>query len=361
MTEEFKQYADQLKNQKLFELEELYQNCLEIYAPVFQTHFRQLCETLVKLQQDGSLGAISYLEYTLLFTNLVHENATAEVRVYNDDWYFDAGQQAVGSFDLSFLFTKYQELWKDLMSCRKRFGGAVTAHETIACLLSYASQFYKYVVSAFRFSILPCIEAEPFISVRRADEFEINIGEYMAYTEAIYKECKNRTAQKTLEWFAMREEYEYTFEDFTGLDLSGADLSEIDLRYADLRRTTLTGTDFQDAMLYGTRFCSASMQGADLRYCQLHESDFTDADLTNARFSYASGYRGVPDHTNWSITGYRSISFRNANLTNADFCKTRIHDADFTGAVMTGAKIDRKRLETFALSPQQRQAIQIIE
>lgn len=361
MTKEFKEYADKLKTEKLFELEEIYQTRLDDYIPIFQKHFFQLCESIVHLQNKQELNEISYLEYTLLFTNLIQGEETAEVRVYNDHWYFDPLQRIVGSFDFSFLFTKYKELQETLMSSRKRFAGAVTAQDTVAYLLSCASQFYKYVVSSFRFSILPCVQTEPFLSIRRGNEFEINVGEYMAHTEAIYKENRQRTSSETLEWFSMREEYEYAFEDFSGLDFSGADLSEIDLRYSNLSRTTLVGTDFQDSMLFGTRFCHANLQNADLRYCQIHESDFTGADLTNACFTAAKAFRGVPNHAKWSITGYRSVSFRDANLTNADFTKTQIRDADFTGAVMDGAIMERTLSDQFALSEKQLRKIKIID
>lgn len=359
MTREYQQYAEQLKNQKLFELEEIYQTRLDTFTPILRQHFCDTCETILHLQQKKKLGKLSYLEYTLLRTNLIRHQTLAEVRVYDDHWYFDAGQLAVADFDCSFFLHKYQELWDELMSARKRFPGTGPAQETTAFLLSCASQFYKYIVSALRFSILPCTDKEPFLSIQRAEEFEINAGEYMAYTEAVYKENHRRTSKETLEWFAMREEYEYAFEDFTGLDFSNADLSEIDLRYADLRRTSLNNTDFQDSMLFGTRFCDASMHHADLRYCLLHESDFTGADLTNARFTAAKAYRGVPDRTRWSITGYRSVSFRNANLTHADFTQTDIEDADFTGAIMDGTRIDRQQLYQFALSPAQLQAVSI--
>ena len=70
----------------------------------------------------------------------------------------------------------------------------------------------------------------------------------MGYTEAIYKENKKRTSEDSLAWFSLRREFEYAFEDFSGLDFTGADLSEIDLRYSDLRNAKLTSTDFQDSM-----------------------------------------------------------------------------------------------------------------
>ena len=361
MTDEYMRYANQKKNQKLFELEDLYQNQFDTYAPVFQKHFQSVCETIRSMQKNEQLGELSYLEYTLLYTNLIHAEHTAQVRAYDNRWYFDPHQRIIGSFDLSPFFFKYKELWADLMSCRKRFAGAVTAQETLAYLLSCAASFFQYITAAFRFSILPCIKAEPFLSLRRADAFEINVGEYMAFTEAIYKENRTRSSQKTLDWFALRLEFAYAYESFCGLDLTNADLSEIDLRYADLSHAALEGTDFQDALLYGTRFCHANLRNADFRYSQLYEADFTGADLTNANFRAAEGYRGVPDHTDWFIPGYRSICFKNADLSRADFTRTKIRDADFTGATMNGTILERKTAAHFALSDSQRRAVQIID
>lgn len=362
MIEKFQNYALQLKNQKLFEMEELYQKNFNDYVSIFQKHFLEICENIIHLQQSGILGEISYLEYTLLYTNLLQKKEAAEVRVYNHNWYFDSGQHIVGNFDFSCLFIKYQELWTELFSARKRFAGIVASHEVKSFLLSCARSFYRYVIAVCRFSILSCVESEPFLSIYKSDEFEINVGEYMAYTETIYKENKKRTSKDALDWFSLRLEFEYAFEDFTGLDFSRADLSEIDLRYSDLRQSRLTGTDFQDSMLCGTRFCHADMRDANLCYCLLHEADFTGANLANACFTCAKSYAGIsPRQTEWKIPGYRQVSFRSTNLTNADFQATDIRDADFTEAVMDGTLVQKKQLAGLKLSEEQKRQIRITE
>lgn len=361
MTDEYMQYMEAQKNQKLFEMEDLYQSRLDEFIPAIQDSLNQSFQTVVALQKNGRLGEISYLEYTFLYTNLINQKDAAQMRVYDDNWYFDPYQRVIGEFDYSLLFTKYWELWTQLLSGRKRSAKAATAKETISFLLSCASQFYKYIAAAVYFSILPCISEDPFQSILRADEFEINVGEYMAYTKAVYKENRNRSLKATLDWFALREEYDYAFEAFCGLDFSGADLSEIDLRYADLRHAAFKNTDFEDSLLYGARFCHANLQGANFCYSQIHEADFTGADLANARFCRAYAYRGAPDPVHWLNVGYRSVNFHAANLTNADFTHASIYDADFTGANMTGAKLDRAQLERFALSFEQKQSVTVID
>ena len=305
MNKIFEEYAIQLKNQKLFEMEDIYQKHFSEFVPFFQKHFQETCENIIKMQKAGRLGEISYLEYTLLYTNMLQKKETAEVRVYDNNWYFGDKQQIVNEFDFSVLFTKYHELSSELMAYRKRFAGEASSQEVQSFLFSCIRPFYCYIISIFRYSILPCINKEPFLSIQRTDKFEINIGEYMGYTEAIYKENKKRTSEDSLAWFSLRREFEYAFEDFSGLD-------------------------------------------------------FTGADLSGAKFIAAEAHAGVPNHNKWIITGYQRVSFRNACLKKADFQRTRTLDADFTGAVMDGALFQQSQLTSFELSPEQMKVINIV-
>lgn len=360
MTEEFMQYAQNLKNDKLLETEYLYHSDLVSYFPHFQKNMSSICENIITLQKNGLLGNISYLEYTLLHTNLMQKKYIAEVRVYHNKWYFDARQCIAGHFDFSSLFVRYHELWEQLSASRKRFPG-VSAQEITAFVLSCASLFYKYVISACRFLILSCIDKEPFLSLQRTDTFEIRAGEYMAYTEPIYTENKKRTAEEALEWLSKRLEYDYTYESFAGLDLSHADLSKASLNYTDFRNAALIGTDFQNARLTGTRFCQADLTGADFRNCVLHEADFRGAQLNGACFASASSFYGIFINLAWTNPGYRCVNFQNADLSHADFRNAYIPGADFTGAVMNGTLLQQDQLRQFFLSPQQKQAVCITD
>ncbi len=101
------------------------------------------------------------------------------------------------------------------------------------------------------------------------------------------------------------------------------------------------------------------MKGADLRYSLIHESDFTGADLSGAKFTATEAHAGVPGYNKWIVTGYQRVSFRGANLSGADFLRSSIRDADFTGAVMDGAVFQRGQLPQYNLSPEQLQVINI--
>lgn len=357
MKEEFSSIAKSLENDYLFSTEALYQKNKSIYISRFQEHFSDTCARIVTLQQQGKLGEIAYLEYTMLYSNFINHNYIAEVRVYDDTWYFDKMQQVIGTFDVSFLFVYLEQLWNELLSVRKRYAGSVTSQEVTSFVIESFPKFYNYVVSSCRFGILPLIESEPFCLIKCMDEFELNIGSYMGTTEAIYKENRNKNREQFIEWFKERKEFDYAFEDFSGMDFSDLDLSEIDFRYSDLRNANLNHTDLQDSLLFGTRFCNADMEYVDLRYCLLYEADFTGANLKYANFTLAEANEGPLNHSEWEVVGFMGVSFRNANLEYANFTKASFLGADFTGASMTGAIFLAEQANQLQLSEEQRNVI----
>lgn len=288
----FEMFAKEQKNKKLFETEDFFQKNSEQCIRMFQENFCFVCKKIGKLQQRGALPELYYLKYTLRLTSFVKRDYSVEIRVYDKEWYLDQHQAEVGTFDVSFLFEKFTELWEELLSVRKRYAGKVSSREIEAFMVTALPNFYTYVVLCGRFGISSCIKEESYKEIWKGEDFEINIGEYMGHTEAVHKEKKKKDREYFVDWLKQRLEYEYAFEDLTGMDFSGEDLSEIDFRYSDLSNTVLRGTDLQDSLLFGTRFCGADMERVDLKYCLLYEADFTGANLKDAIFRLANPMQG---------------------------------------------------------------------
>lgn len=355
MCKDFLSFALELRNKKLLETEHIFQNIKIQLIDKFRLNFLDNCKKICDMQKSNDFLELSYIEYTMLYSNYLNKNYIADIRIYDKDWYLDKKQLSVGTFDVSPLFEKYSELWEELL--KKAYSLKVNPIEVKEFMIDSLQDFYLYVVSICRFGIVECLKDNYFASIRKTDEFEINVGGYMTHTESIYKVNKNKDNKMCSEWFKERLEFEYAFEDFTGLDFSGEDLSEIDFRYSDLRCTDLRNINLQDSMLIGTRFCGADMLNADLRYSMLFEADFTGANLMNAKFISIEADAGIPDDTLWELVGFMGVSFRNANLQNADFTKSSFIGADFTGAAMNGAIFDKKHIEQMNLSEEQRNVI----
>jgi uncharacterized protein YjbI with pentapeptide repeats len=99
------------------------------------------------------------------------------------------------------------------------------------------------------------------------------------------------------------EHGDLTGVDFSGIDLSGARLANVQLREADFRGANLTGATIGP---------------------WLDNADFRGANLTNTALSF--------DPVTF-------IDFRGANLTGASFERSSLVNADFTDAIVFGARL----------------------
>ncbi|MFO0593204.1 MAG: DUF2169 domain-containing protein [Polyangiaceae bacterium] len=129
-------------------------------------------------------------------------------------------------------------------------------------------------------------------------------------------------------------------------NLSGSDWLEAKPGAAALSGSNLSQCTFLKADFSGARFEGADLSDATFVECQLDEADFSRATMTKTTFVTCRG---------------ASVSFRNAVLNQAVFVHGSLFpDADFTGASMeranlrgtllTGAKLDRARLQKSDLS-----------
>ena len=311
--EHFTERARTLLNEKLFKTEELFPGEFPRLSKKFKESFAQMCGEILRLQKDGDFGDVAYIEYTMLRTNLINKDYVSEVCIYGENWYLCKNQRAVGRFDISVLFKHFDELWQELIAIRKNYVGKVSAQEVTAFIMSEAApKFYSYITKLCRFSILECVGQDYFKAIKKSPQFEINSGEYMAQTEAIYKENSGKDRSKILSWFADRLDYEYCFEDFSGLDFSNENLREIDCRYSDFRNTCLKNAQFKGANLTGARFCGADLEKADFSYALLYEADFSGANLKGAKFDYAGIDSENEDKNIWKRPKFMSVNFTDA-------------------------------------------------
>ena len=337
MYDDFIIRANEKRNEYLLKTEELFLINKNRWFANFVEHFRDLCTQIRKLQDDMALSAITFLEYTILYSNFIDRRYIADIFVYGDKSYLDKSQHCIGEYDVSFLFINYGELWDDLSKLRKRYVGKVTAHEVKSFMLQSLPDFCSYLAIIARNAIMECIDKGLLSSIDKNKKFMVSVSDYMVEVEPVYIETKNKDAKKLAKWLGEQLDYKYTFGDYSHLDFSEKIFENIDLRYSQFRGSTLKNTNFDGSVFFGTNFRYANMEDCRLDNCFLNEADFSNAMLKNSSFKFALAGAGVADEDTWSGPGLMPISFRNANLTNADFTRADLRGADFTGAILTGA------------------------
>lgn len=337
MYNDFAAKGGSLLRQQLLKTEELFIKNIHLWSADFAAHFQLMCSEIVRLQTEAGLSAISHMEYTMLYTNFINRRYTTEVWVYGSSRYLDKNQCMLGEYDISFLFIYFDELWDKLLSERKRYVGKVTAQEVTSFMLNTLPDFYSYLTNIARSAIVDCVDEKMFIDIAKNDIFRVNVGDYMAKTEPVFTVSKNKDASVLAELFKERLENEYTFEDYSDLDFTGRSFTYTNFRYAQFQDSRLNNVSFEGSILIGAKFYRAAMRSCCLDHCAIYEADFSYAMLENASFVNVRGRAGLPERKEWRHVGFMPVSFRYADLKNADFKWAILTGADFTGADLTGA------------------------
>ncbi|MCL2152304.1 MAG: hypothetical protein FWH57_04995 [Oscillospiraceae bacterium] len=186
MYEDFIKRAIIKRDDYLLKTEELFVSNKNLWLNDFAEHFQSVCDKIRKMQDRLDIAALSYLEYTMLYTNFVNRQYVAEVRVYGYESYLDKTQQAIDDYDISFLFVYFDKLWDDLLTERKRYIGKVKASDVNSFMLKTSRDFYLYLVKIARYAVARCVKSKSFINIDKNEKFILNIGDYMAETKTIY-------------------------------------------------------------------------------------------------------------------------------------------------------------------------------
>jgi len=337
MTTNFATHAKDLRTGYLLKTETLFVYNKTAWIENFTKHLKEICVNIRKSQDEGTLPVIAYLEYTMLYTNFINRRYVAEIFAYNDKSYIDKNQRLIGEYDISFLFVYFDELWNKLLSERKRYVGKVAARDITAFMMEVLPVFSAYLANIARFAIAGCIEEKMFDGINKNDVFRVNVGDYMAKTENVYIEKKNKDAEALTKWFEEKLVNKYTFNDYSGLNFSGHSFSFTDFRYSQFCYSCLQNVSFEGSALIGVNFHNGRMDNCCLDNCSINEADFSHAILNNASFVNARGRAGLLNDKEWQQVGFLPVNFRNADLTGVNFTGADLTGADFTGAILTDA------------------------
>lgn len=320
-------------NEELLLLEENFQNNMEIQKKQFKIKFQGICSQLQKKQVNSEIGAVGYLSFTLLRTELLIKNLKYKIIAYEKEWLLTDGIE-IGWLDVSLFYSYFINVWEKMrIECRKYVGKLSEPYIEIIMATTF-HYFHEYVIQFLRYSIMEAVETEEFISFKRTDEFCIYTGELFEKLDVIYKEY---TREKKI--FIIKEKMNdkqlMEFQDFKEIDFTNYKFPVIDFAYSDFRGSQLNQAKFSNSKLQGVKFMNCEMKKAEFIHCNISEADFSNADLTEANFVFAYGYVGIENEREWKKAGYLPINFTKSNLTGANFMNAYMHGVDFTKTIIT--------------------------
>lgn len=154
-------------------------------------------------------------------------------------------------------------------------------------------------------------------------------------------------------------------QDLTGADFEGLDISDVDFTGANMTRSGFRGTKVENGRLAGANlkdatFVNANLRGADLTGVNLDGAAvLSGGDLLSASFTDFTG----ANFTDATMRGFGVVfngaTMANANFTNVNFGPgttsfrsgwTNLNKSDLTGAIFSGANLERALLMGVKLS-----------
>ncbi len=327
-------YVKEKSNEKLFLLEEYFQEHKDCLSIAFVESFRQACIKIKEMQLKKEKGKIGYITYSMLRTGIAEGKADYLLEAFDKHWFLDFEECHAG-YDAGWAFGFLNGLRTELEEKGKLYIGAVVASDVGNIIQSEAGKFNEYVISLARYAMPLAIALDEYKEIDKEEELEVRVGEYRDISEVVCKEDTGvKNSEKIREWLNERLEDEYSFEVFRGLDLQAGDYNHSDLSYADFMGSNLSKSRMTGCILVGTKFSGGFLEGADLSGSLIYGADFSHCSLKGAVFCGAEGAEGLHDRLYWERPGYTGVSFKGAELEGADFKK-----ADLKGAVFIGADL----------------------
>lgn len=323
------------------------------YLDVFRRNFLEICGGI----SQKCDFPISVLDITMLRTNIVKQNYTAEVIAYGKEHYFDENSSTVGEIDISPVYKAYDGLYEAIVKESRKYPLTASVYDAQAYMLSICSEFYKAVSYMLRRNIYEWKDTKEFQSIPFAEDFEVNCGEYASYTDTIFIRHNTKNAMEERNRLASGENC--NFADFTQLDLSGEEYEAADFRYSDFSGSSMDNCSFQGSMLDFSYLREVSAKNADFTDCVLNGSDFTKARLTGAVFDTVENEAYEEELVPFRLEN--RTSFRGADLRKAVFMYCDLSNVDFAEADLRETRFDKKSLETAVLTPLQRKEIFLLD
>jgi len=132
MLNDFIDFANTLRTEYLLKTETLFVRKIHTWSSDFASNLLNACCKIQKLQTESALPVVSYLEYSMFYINFMEKRYVAEICVYGEERYSDKKQRIIGSYDISDLFTYFDELWESLIAAKNRYAGLVSSRDIYA-------------------------------------------------------------------------------------------------------------------------------------------------------------------------------------------------------------------------------------
>lgn len=328
--------------------------------------FKLICNKVKKAQDEENKMYISFINYSILRTEILNDKCRCLISAYDSNYYLDE-KPVEAYYDASWLFKHINSFYDKTLNISKKFVGKISRVDMLKLKFDVLEIYKTYLIAALRNAFENIEDLAEFKEMKKNERFSIQVGEYIDFVESVFllDEAIKDDVDTKLK-LEKEEELGSTNEYFNRLDISNGKFSEKNISNTRFINCEIQNSDISYSIMIGTNFKNCNMQNVDFEESILWCSNFNGSDLSGSNF-FNVNKKFVMDKKIFDIPINKPISFKKANLTNcnmsnanlvcSNFIEAKLENINFEGANLEGAKIDKKYQDILNLTEEQKLGI----
>lgn len=183
--ERLKQMAPLISNH----LQQQFRNQLGQMLISIRDNYQVLCDSLLSalqqafdmagsLQASGEKGAIAYISFSLMQSNLLLCKHALQIDVYDERFLID-DHKAIAEWDFSILLPDIAQSFESISSILRHSMVRIQEYELMELQQAYQLNYYMVVLSVLKSFLLPCLDKLSLNKVNTLSEVQFTMGYYM--------------------------------------------------------------------------------------------------------------------------------------------------------------------------------------
>lgn len=294
----------------------------------FVESFMKYCNQIVSMQQQGTKGAIAYIHFSILRTNILLKKHVIRIDAYDETWYLDS-VECSGSYEVEKIYAYLEEYCDVVEEYREKSIGKVSLVQAQKRIFDESKIYLFFVAELIRVGMKKVIQTDLYQKVNRASCFVVCIGGYRDRFDILYKEdITIKDSKEVKNYLQSKQQTIFSHAIYKKLDLSSGNYEDIEFQYSSFEGCDFSKSSWNNSRLLFSDLKSAVLKDTKMERMKIFDTDFTNAILENVSFNGAK---------------LKYLSFVGAKLVRVDFSKALVaEEINFRGASLVDCKLPKR-------------------
>lgn len=286
-------------------------------------------ESIYEMQQTGKKGAIAYLQFSMLRTNILLNKHELRLDAYDENWYLDM-VECSSSYEVNEILTSLTKFADMVEALRKESAASMTLRETQSRIFEESQKYLIFLAELIRVGMQKVIQTEGYQKIIKAPIFIVCIGGLLDRVDILYKEdTTTKDAKEVRRYLQSKEQTLFSHEIYEKLDLSKGNYEGIRFLYSSFAGSDFTESSWNKSQLLFSDFSKCILKNTKMAQTQLFDVNFSGA---------------VLEHVSFTGAKLSQVSFEGATLSNVDFeGALLLEEVNFTNVILKDTKIPESR------------------